>query len=354
MIRKAAFARTSFSALPRPATQVACTHVGREESVLSYCDRHPRELGWEQRSLPPRKAVNSELSRFGSVDWRVLLWLRAVTGALQTNEVGHRRALQISTRRPSLRRVCMSKVILTQLNMSCARPYRSEVICVVPKSVTGILRSSEPLPAVPKNRQSYTFQLSSTQAPHKWEEARRLAVHLRIQRFPGGLAGAHNAELCRRTVRARRAFDLVGILGATLALVRVRTFREARREPLVEGAQDWLTILSSGADESARKVSPEMTTEQKETPFKMVAEEGVAEVNRLVPRLVEAVEMSQLEPTRFVAGSALQRARASCWRTRPTVHGGDCRGQCGRLSKRNLERLVSDHRCADHRCARSP
>ena len=64
-------------------------------------------------------------------------------------------------------------------------------------------------------------------------------------------------------------------------------------------------MRSSGADESARKVSPEMTTEQKENPFKMVAEEGVAEVNRLVPRLVEAnvaVE-TESEPhnPRFVA-----------------------------------------------------
>ena len=37
-------------------------------------------------------------------------------------------------------------------------------------------------------------------------------------------------------------------------------------------------MLSSGAGASARKVAPEMTTEQEENPFKMVAEENVAEV----------------------------------------------------------------------------
>ena len=57
-------------------------------------------------------------------------------------------------------------------------------------------------------------------------------------------------------------------------------------------------MLSSGAGESARKVAPEMTNEQKENLFNMVAEEGVAEVNRLVPRLVEGVEMSRLRPGR--------------------------------------------------------
>ena len=56
-------------------------------------------------------------------------------------------------------------------------------------------------------------------------------------------------------------------------------------------------MLSSGADESAHKVSPEMTTEEEENPFKM-AEEGVAEVNRLVPSIVDAVEMSRLKPSR--------------------------------------------------------
>ena len=68
---------------------------------------------------------------------------------------------------------------------------------------------------------------------------------------------------------------------------------------------------------AVRSVAPEMTTKQKENLFKMDAEEGVAEVNRLVPRLVVGVDMSRLTKSelhnpRFVAGSALQRARASC------------------------------------------
>ena len=58
---------------------------------------------------------------------------------------------------------------------------------------------------------------------------RRLVVHRRVQRFAGGLAGALIAELCRSTV--------------------------------MEGAQDWLTVLSWGAGEIARKVAPEVTTE---------------------------------------------------------------------------------------------
>ena len=64
----------------------------------------------------------------------------------------------------------------------------------------------------------------------------------------------------------------------------------------MEGAQDLLTMLCSGAGESM--ASPEMTTKQKKNLFEMVAEEGVAEINRLVPRLEEAVEMSRLRPSR--------------------------------------------------------
>ena len=56
-------------------------------------------------------------------------------------------ALQISTRRSSLRRVCTLKVTLTHLNMSCARSCRVGVSCVVLFFVTGAPRSSEPLPA---------------------------------------------------------------------------------------------------------------------------------------------------------------------------------------------------------------
>ena len=102
---------------------------------------------------------------------------------------------------------------------------------------------------------------------------RRLALHPRAQRFAGGLAGALVAELCRCTVKARRAFDLADTLDESLASVRLRAFRMANREPPVEGTLDWLTMLSSGA--SARKVALEMTTEH---PFKMVAEANIAEV----------------------------------------------------------------------------
>ena len=52
------------------------------------------------------------------------------------------RALQISTRRLSLRRACTLKATLTHLNMSCARSYRVGVLYIV----TGAPRSSEPLP----------------------------------------------------------------------------------------------------------------------------------------------------------------------------------------------------------------
>ena len=57
------------------------------------------------------------------------------------------RALQISTRRPSLRRVCALRVTLTHLYMSCARSYHVGVVCVVLHIGTGAPRSSEPLPA---------------------------------------------------------------------------------------------------------------------------------------------------------------------------------------------------------------
>ena len=49
---------------------------------------------------------------------------------------------------------------------------------------------------------------------------------------------------------------------------------------------------------AVRSVAPEMTTKQKENLFKMDAEEGVAEVNRLVHRLVVGVDMSRLRPSR--------------------------------------------------------
>ena len=104
---------------------------------------------------------------------------------------------------------------------------------------------------------------------------RRLALHPRVQRFTGGLAGALVAELCGCTVKARRAFDLADTLDESLASVPVRTFRMANRELPVEGTLDWPTMLSSGAGASARKVALEMTTEH---PFKMVAEANVAEV----------------------------------------------------------------------------
>ena len=86
MIRKAASPRTSFSAPPRPASDAGgmymrLTLAGRRVLSLDG-NRHPRVLGWGQRSLPPRKAVYSEFFRLGSVDWRVLLWFGAVTGTL--------------------------------------------------------------------------------------------------------------------------------------------------------------------------------------------------------------------------------------------------------------------------------
>ena len=64
----------------------------------------PRVLGWEQRSLPPRSLV---LCR--PMKWADL------------------RALQISTRRPSLRKVCTLKVTLTHLNMRPFLPCRSNL-----------------------------------------------------------------------------------------------------------------------------------------------------------------------------------------------------------------------------------
>ena len=56
------------SSRQRRRWRVDAPHVGWQESVLSYGDRHSRVLGWEQRSLPPRKAVNSEFIRPGSVN----------------------------------------------------------------------------------------------------------------------------------------------------------------------------------------------------------------------------------------------------------------------------------------------
>ena len=41
---------------------------------------------------------------------------------------------------------------------------------------------------------------------------------------------------------------------------------------------DWLTMLSSGAAARACKVAPELATAHEVNPFRMVAEEGVAEV----------------------------------------------------------------------------
>ena len=56
MVRKAASPLTSFTAPPRPASGAG----GWQEGILSDGNRYPRVLGWNQRSLPPRKSVNSE------------------------------------------------------------------------------------------------------------------------------------------------------------------------------------------------------------------------------------------------------------------------------------------------------
>ena len=111
-------------------------------------------------------------------------------------------------------------------------------------------------------------------------------------------------------------------------------------------------MLSSGADESARKVSPEMTAEQKENPFKMVAEEGVVEVNRLVPCLVEAVEMLWWRPSRshIILGLLLavrsngleQVVDVLVPQFMEVIIGDSAGGYRGAM-----ERMVSDHRCAD-------
>ena len=72
---------------------------------------------------------------------------------------------------------------------------------------------------------------------------------------------------------------------------KLRTLNgEASREPPVERAQDWLTMLSSWAAASARGIASEMKTEREVNPFKMLAEEGVAGVNGFVSSLVEGVE----------------------------------------------------------------
>ena len=57
------------SSCQRRRWRVDAPDVSWQESILCYGNRYPRVLGWEQRSLPPRKAVNSEFIRLGSVNW---------------------------------------------------------------------------------------------------------------------------------------------------------------------------------------------------------------------------------------------------------------------------------------------
>ena len=45
------------------------SNVSWQEGILSVGNRYTRVLGLKQRSLPPRKAVNSEFIRSGSVNW---------------------------------------------------------------------------------------------------------------------------------------------------------------------------------------------------------------------------------------------------------------------------------------------
>ena len=90
---------------------------------------------------------------------------------------------------------------------------------------------------------------------------------------------------------------------------------EASREPPVEKAQDWLTMLSSWTAASARKVASEMKTEREVNPFKMLAEEGVAGVNGFVSSLVEEVE-ARLDDDQvlelFHSQGLLDQVRAGC------------------------------------------
>ena len=100
---------------------------------------------------------------------------------------------------------------------------------------------------------------------------------------------------------------------------------------------------AGGLPGAEAEAASEMATAHEVNPFRMVAEEGAAEV---------AVETkSEPHNSRFVAGSALQRIRSSCRRTRSTVRRGNYPSPCNSLSKRNLERMVTDHRRADHPCA---
>ena len=60
-------------------------------------------------------------------------------------------------------------------------------------------------------RYSMEHQRFATQAPLVFDDSFH-AAPIQIQRSAGGLAGAE-AELCRGTVKARRAFDLADTLG---------------------------------------------------------------------------------------------------------------------------------------------
>ena len=96
---------------------------------------------------------------------------------------------------------------------------------------------------------------------------------------------ARNRSSAAIAVRAFLQAELQKLVGNLLTLNG-----DASREPPVEKAQDWLTMLSSWTAAGARKVASEMTTEHEMNPFKMLAEEGVAEVNGFVSRLVGEVD----------------------------------------------------------------
>ena len=170
-----------------------------------------------------------------------------------------------------------------------------------------------------------------------------LALHLRVQRFAGGHAGANaGTAVCWRPLRcwsrgsliaeprtsrvkARRAF--AGTLDGAVfdperrkssAAVWVLIFLLASMEPPVERAQGWLTMLSPGAAAIIwQGLHPKW--QPNANPFKLVAKEDVAEVSRSVSPLWKGLKivwfddnMSALFHSQGVLDCARVRACGGC------------------------------------------